>query len=123
MIASIRPESQTDDSYASNPPVKPVISSAVMEQMQNAGHLQSNDYINAQADRNIVWNPACSVDDGKEDGNQRPELSREHWQMSPADCTQGLGMDLHGTDIATMLDAGWQVRLIIKNWIAKQQRY
>lgn len=39
----------------------------------------------------------------------RPELSRQHWQMSPADCTQGLGMDLYGTDVATMMDAGWQV--------------
>ncbi|KAL7054526.1 hypothetical protein AAHC03_025996 [Spirometra sp. Aus1] len=39
---------------------------------------------------------------------KRPELGREHWQMSPADCTQGLGMDLYGTDVATMLDAGWQ---------------
>ncbi|VDO10100.1 unnamed protein product [Rodentolepis nana] len=38
----------------------------------------------------------------------RPELSRQHWQMSPADCTQGLGMDLYGTDVATMMDAGWQ---------------
>ncbi|VDD75622.1 unnamed protein product [Mesocestoides corti] len=38
----------------------------------------------------------------------RPQLSKEHWQMSPADCTQGLGMDLHGTDVATMMDAGWQ---------------
>ncbi|CDS37228.1 SPRY domain containing protein [Echinococcus multilocularis] len=38
----------------------------------------------------------------------RPELSRQHWQMSPADCTQGLGMDFYGTDVATMMDAGWQ---------------
>lgn len=42
----------------------------------------------------------------------RPELSRQHWQMSPADCTQGLGMDLYGTDVATMMDAGWQVSKI-----------
>lgn len=40
----------------------------------------------------------------------RPGLSHQHWQMSPADCTQGLGMDLYGTDVATMMDAGWQVR-------------
>lgn len=41
----------------------------------------------------------------------RPELSRQHWQMSPADCTQGLGMDIYGTDVATMMNAGWQVRI------------
>ena len=46
----------------------------------------------------------------------RPELSRQHWQMSPADCTQGLGMDLYGTDVATMMDAGWQVGSTTTFW-------
>lgn len=39
----------------------------------------------------------------------RARLSEQHWQMSPADCTQGLGMDIYGTDVATMMNAGWQV--------------
>ncbi len=64
----------------------------------------------------IGWNPqetmqALKASPPHSPKLRRPELSQEHWQMSPADCTQGLGMDLYGTDVATMMDAGWQVML------------
>ncbi len=64
----------------------------------------------------IGWNPqettqALKASPPQSPKLRRPELSKEHWQMSPADCTQGLGMDLYGTDVATMMDAGWQVML------------
>uniref|UniRef100_A0A183SNI9 FERM domain-containing protein n=1 Tax=Schistocephalus solidus TaxID=70667 RepID=A0A183SNI9_SCHSO len=66
-----------------------------------------------QAPPHVAPPPTTSQDQvagpvGQGSPRKRPELGREHWQMSPADCTQGLGMDLYGTDVATMLDAGWQ---------------
>lgn len=40
---------------------------------------------------------------------KRVPLPADHWQMSAADCTQGLGRDYNGNDIAAMVGAGWQV--------------
>ncbi|KAA0184818.1 SPRY domain containing protein [Fasciolopsis buskii] len=41
-------------------------------------------------------------------GPTRTPLAQENWQMSPADCTQGLGMNSDGTDVAAMHDTDWQ---------------
>ncbi|THD26896.1 SPRY domain containing protein [Fasciola hepatica] len=41
-------------------------------------------------------------------GPTRTPLAQENWQMSPADCTQGLGMNSDGTDVAAMPDTDWQ---------------
>ncbi|VDP67291.1 unnamed protein product [Echinostoma caproni] len=41
-------------------------------------------------------------------GPTRTPLAQENWQMSPADCTQGLGMSSDGTDVAAMHDTDWQ---------------
>ncbi|CAH8872215.1 unnamed protein product [Trichobilharzia szidati] len=41
-------------------------------------------------------------------GPIRVPLPEDHWQMSAADCTQGLGRNIDGTDIAAMPDTEWQ---------------
>ncbi|CAH8674529.1 unnamed protein product [Schistosoma haematobium] len=41
-------------------------------------------------------------------GPIRVPLPEDHWQMSAADCTQGLGRNIDGTDIAAMPETEWQ---------------
>ncbi|CAH8589501.1 unnamed protein product [Schistosoma turkestanicum] len=41
-------------------------------------------------------------------GPIRVPLPEDHWQMSAADCTQGLGRNIDGTDIAAMPETDWQ---------------
>ncbi|KAG5442556.1 Band 4.1-like protein 3 [Clonorchis sinensis] len=38
----------------------------------------------------------------------RPVFVAEHWRISPADRTPGLGIDPHGLDVAAQRGAGWQ---------------
>ncbi|CAH8435289.1 unnamed protein product [Dicrocoelium dendriticum] len=38
----------------------------------------------------------------------RPTFEAEHWRISPADRTQGLGIDSRGLDVAAQRGSGWQ---------------
>ncbi|CAL8075999.1 unnamed protein product [Calicophoron daubneyi] len=38
----------------------------------------------------------------------RPTFEAEHWRISPADRTSGLGIDARGLDVAAQRGAGWQ---------------
>lgn len=46
-------------------------------------------------------------------GPIRVPLPEDHWQMSAADCTQGLGRNIDGTDIAAMPETEWQVSHLV----------
>ncbi|CAL8073651.1 unnamed protein product [Calicophoron daubneyi] len=57
----------------------------------------------------VKMNPLQSLPPAyRRPGPTRTPLAQEHWQMSPADCTQGLGMNLDGTDVAAMPGTDWQ---------------
>ncbi|KAF6772353.1 hypothetical protein AHF37_08499 [Paragonimus kellicotti] len=42
----------------------------------------------------------------------RPTFEAEHWRISPADRTAGLGIDTRGLDVAAQSGAGWQASLL-----------